>query len=122
MKFDHSPNVVHHVCRILDCRVGKDNAIKMRDILDLLAKLGYPQTDDRIIRDIIKHQRRNGKLYCVLAAGNGGHYTASSRAEFDEFLYREYIGKIADMQETVSAMKRTARATFGDGVQLGLGV
>ncbi len=77
---------------------------------------------ERQVREAIKGLRRQGHLICSTPGENGGYYMASTLEEYREFRKNEYAAKIADMAETMQAMDAAARAQFGDGFQLGLGV
>ena len=77
---------------------------------------------ERQVRETIKTLRRQGHLICSVPGNDGGYYMAASLEEYREFRKNEYAAKISDMSETMRAMDDAARAQFGDGFQLGLGV
>jgi len=110
--------------KILDTlhyHVGRDSAIKKRVLMAQLTRLGF-RTNERQIRAIVNKLRKEGNLICSAAAEDGGYYLASNLAEFNEFIERELGAKIADMSQTISAMKRAAHERFGNTVQMGLGI
>jgi hypothetical protein len=94
-------------------------AIKRDELMNLLRVSGVSITD-RHMREVIKRLRRDGHLICSAAEEDGGYFMAATFAEFEEFDRLEFGAKIADMNETRNAMKRSAREVFGDAVQVSL--
>lgn len=83
-------------------------------------RMGFPKVSERVVREAIKQLRRQGHLICSAPGVDGGYYLARSKAEYHTFREAEYMAKIADMRETVTAMDAAAAAQFGDGYQTGL--
>lgn len=118
------PGLVRAVARALEKRVGQEHALQKPDLLKLVRGQGFggqisAATLERQARMAIVTLRKSGVLVCS-RSGEGGYFLAASRAEYEEFIEREYRAKIRDMSETAGAMDRAARAQFGEGVQLGL--
>lgn len=112
------------VLRCLEKRVGEKMAVQKPDLLFDLNRMGFGtrlqhDTFERQVRTCIVLLRKRGQLICS-SSGGGGYYLANDLAEFDEFVEREYRGKIQDMQETVDAMCAAARKRWGTGVQMGM--
>jgi hypothetical protein len=120
------PGLERAVARILEKRTGQERAVQKPELLKLVRSLGFggqlaPATLERQVRMAIVSLRKSGVLVCS-SSGEGGYYLAGSRVEYEEFIEREYAAKIRDMADTKSAMDRAARAQFGEGVQMGLGL
>ena len=112
------------VLRCLEKRVGEQLAIQKPSLLFDLNRMGFGSrlshdTFERQVRSCIVALRKQGHLICS-SSGGGGYYLAENLGEFDEFIEREYRGKIKDMQETVDVMCESARKRWGTGVQMGL--
>lgn len=115
---------VERVGTVLEHYIGKDKAVSKAQLMDSLKLLGFgnglsPTTFERQVRIAIVALRKRGALICS-SSGDGGYYVARTRDEYDEFVEREYKGKIQDMQETVDAMNAKARDRWGEGIQMGL--
>lgn len=107
------------VLRALEAHQGKDQALGRKELVGMVAKLGFA-CHDRHVRETIKQMRRKGYLICSAAGEDGGYYLARNMAEYQAFKETEYLAKIVDMHETLAAMDAAARQAFGDGVQLSL--
>lgn len=117
---------VERVGTVLEHYQGKEKAASKPALIDSLKRLGFgtgvsPATLERQLRIAIVALRKRGALICS-DSGDGGYFVARTRDEYDEFVEREYKGKIQDMQETVDAMNAAARARWGEGLQMGLGL
>jgi hypothetical protein len=115
---------IQRVGTVLEFYVGKEKAISKPELMASLQRLGFGNglstaTFERQVRLAIVALRKKGALICS-SSGEGGYYLARTRDEYDEFVEREYKGKIVDMQETVDAMNTEARARWGEGLQMGL--
>lgn len=109
------------ILRVLSYHRGREQAIGRSELVHQVAQLGCAATE-RQVREEIKQLRRgkNGQepcLICSAAGEDGGYYMAETLAEFEEFAQVEFIGKIADMSETLSRMRESANKIFGSGVQ-----
>lgn len=100
------------ILRILSFRKGRDNAIGRADLVKELAKLGI-KTNERAMRAQISQLRKSGHLICSAPGVEGGYYLPATPDEFDDFVQQEYRAKIVDMQETLSAMQRSAEQQWG---------
>jgi hypothetical protein len=115
---------VERVGTVLEGYAGKEHAASKAQLMESLKRLGFgvdlsPATFERQVRLAIVALRKRGALICS-SSGDGGYYLAANREEYDEFVEREYKGKIVDMQETVDAMNQAARSRWGEGLQMGL--
>jgi hypothetical protein len=79
----------------------------------LLSQIGRFKIKERILRDRIKLLRRAGFLIGSAPGEDGGYYLIADSREFNEFMREEYMAKIADMSETVKAMRYAAAEQFG---------
>lgn len=91
---------------------GKKHAAGRDTLLRAIAVEEGQRVSERVMREAIKHLRRDGVLICSLPGVDGGYYIAETAQEFDEFVQREFAAKIADMSETLRRMQTSARATF----------
>jgi hypothetical protein len=107
------------VLQVLSYRMGRARAIGRAELVDAVRLIGY-DSPERMVRHCIRELRREGRLICSAPGEDGGYYLAETLAEFEEFAEAEFRAKIADMSETLAAMKAAARAAFGEGVQLEL--
>ena len=112
------------VLRCLEKREGAVMSIQKLDLMHDLNRMGFGtrlkfSTFERQVRSCVVDLRKRGHLICS-SSGDVGYYLAATRTEYDEFVEREYEGRIKDMQETVDAMDASAKARWGTGVQMGL--
>ena len=77
-------------------------------------------TNERAVREAIKHLRRAGSLICSTAGTNGGYYYARHMDEYQEFRRREMMAKAEDLLETTRRMDRAAANEFGSMQQMGM--
>ena len=112
------------VLRCLEKREGAILSIQKDEMIGMLHQIGYGNklkysTFERQVRQCVTDLRKRGYLICS-SSGDTGYYLAANRAEYDEFVTREYEGRIKDMQETVAAMDNEAKVRWGTGLQMGL--
>ena len=98
--------------RTLSFHVGRERAILRSDLLQAISLLGF-NVSERAMRAQISQLRKAGHLICSAPGENGGYYLPATPEEFDEFVQQEYRAKIVDMQETLSAMQKSAERTWG---------
>ncbi len=115
---------IERVGTVLEKYVGKEHSVSKPVLMESLQRLGFGNglstaTFERQVRIAIVALRKKGALICS-SSGDGGYFVAKDRVEYDEFVEREYKGKIQDMQETVDAMNAKARERWGEGIQMGL--
>lgn len=99
------------VLRVLSFRIGLANAIQKADLIAECAKAGTVFKDERQARKTIVDLRKRGIPICS-SSGESGYYLAANLAEYREFVGREYLKKISDMRETVTAMNDSIRTMF----------
>lgn len=102
--------------RVLSFHVGRQNAIVKGDILRDLALHGY-RVNERTFRAQVNQLRKDGYLICSAANDPVGYYLPGSAEEFEDFVHQEYLAKIADMQEVLSAMQKSARQQWQQPAQ-----
>lgn len=112
------------VLSVLQKRVGEKMAIQKADLLFNLNSTGFGsrlshETFERQVRRCIVELRNAGQLICS-SSGGGGYYLAADMNEFDEFIEREYRGRIRELQGTVDVMTKAAVDRWGSGIQMGL--
>ena len=120
---------------VLSFHVGRYNTISRTN---LCAELKHLKVSDRQVREQIKQLRRSGHLIGSvggeadhpertpsLARGKskdlgekGGYFLIINQEELEDFLQREYLAKIDDMQQTMEAMIEAASQRWGpDSIQ-----
>ena len=112
------------VLSCLEKRVGEKMAVQKPDLLFDLNRMGFGsrlshETFERQVRRVIVEMRNQGQLICS-SSGGGGYYLAANMTEFDEFIEREYRGRIKELQGTVDIMTKAAMDRWGSGIQMGL--
>jgi predicted transcriptional regulator len=101
---------------ILSNRWGRNQAISRGNLVKAVSQMGFP-SNERAVRLQISQLRKKGALIGSAPGENGGYYLVLTAQEFQEFVDTEYLAKIKDMQETLSAMRQSARDVFGDAWQ-----
>jgi hypothetical protein len=100
------------ILRILSFHVGCSNTIGRTALVAALRDHGY-RVSERQARAQISQLRKAGHLICSAPGEDGGYYLPANDQEFDDFVRTEYLAKITDMQETLSAMKKAAEKQWG---------
>ena len=90
----------------------RDTAIGRKDLVSELARLGF-RVNERAARAQISQLRKAGYLICSAPGETGGYYLPAGPDEFETFVQQEYRAKIVDMQETLSAMQKSAEKEWG---------
>lgn len=98
------------VLRVLSYHVGLENAIEKPHLIERCAAAGLPFHERQLRLTIVK-LRKAGVPVCS-SSGDSGYFLAASLDEYREFRGREYLKKIIDMRETVSAMDSAVRGMF----------
>ena len=119
---------------VLSFHLGRHNPISRNDLCAALHELNI---HERQLRDQIRHLRRSGHLIGSVggeadhpertpssAQGKpknlekGGYFLIINQEELEDFLQREYLAKIDDMQQTMEAMIEAASQRWGyDSIQ-----
>jgi hypothetical protein len=109
------------IMAILWLHKGRTNAIG-RDALVRALKDHWSQTavHERQVREKIKELRREGYLIGSAPGTEGGYFLCESKEEYEEFKHMEFLAKIKDMNETMTAMDKAAVSQFGCAVQASL--
>ncbi len=103
--------------RILERHVGRNEAIRRKSLLRLLANASY-QVTDRVMRAQINQLRKDGVLICSAGGENGGYWLAESPEELEEFIEHELHPRAMDFLEQEKALKLEAARRWGEGKQL----
>lgn len=104
------------VLRALSFHVGLADAISKDDLLDACRETGTPFSNERQLRLTIVKLRKAGIPVCA-SSGESGYYLAATLEEYREFRGREYVKKIIDMRETVTAMDGSIASMFPNEYQ-----
>jgi hypothetical protein len=101
-------SLINDIADLLRQHVGRDNAIKSRQIAECL---GLPETADRTIRDSIADEDWEARELLVVASPGIGYYVASDISEADA--YHALLCLLRDRAHAkVEKFRRTA-AKFG---------
>jgi hypothetical protein len=101
------------VMATLQSHVGRDNAIRRRDLLLQLgphmSQIGVPPGRmDRNLRLAIRALRKRGCPICSTGGSKGGYFLAADRSELDQYLVVEVHGRAIDLLEQEKAMRQGA--------------
>jgi hypothetical protein len=99
------------VLRVLSFHIGLKCAIQKPDLISESAKHGAHFSNERQVRLTIVDLRKQGVPVCA-SSGESGYYLAGTLEEYKEFRGREYVKKIVDMRETVTAMDDHVKQMF----------
>lgn len=99
------------VLRALSFHIGAGQAASKDALLAASAAAGAAFSNERQLRLTIVKLRKAGIPVCA-SSGDSGYFLASGYEEYREFRGREYIKKINDMRETVTAMDGSAKSMF----------
>ena len=100
------------ILKILSSHKGRVKAILGDELTEKVQLSGY-MVDNRTVRLQISQLRKSGILIGSAPGRSGGYYICDSPDELDKFVQEEYLAKIADMRETLSAMQKSAKAQWG---------
>lgn len=100
------------ILSVLRFHQGKDHSILGEDLNKALAMHGL-HINERLMRDKIVEMRLQGVLIGALPGSDGGYYICTSREEFEEFIYQEYIAKMRSMSKVTRALIRSANDRWG---------
>jgi hypothetical protein len=103
------------ILRVLSFHKGRNKAIGGENLLAEIRRHGF-KIDRRVMRAQISQLRKHGHLIGSAPGSDGGYWLCSDAEDFNKFVDKEYLAKIADMQETLSAMKRSAVGRWGKGI------
>jgi hypothetical protein len=99
------------VLRVMTWHVGQAQAVRKDELMLACEKMGVRFSDERQVRLTIVELRKRGVPICS-SSGDAGYYLPATMDEYREFRAREYVKKIIDMRETVTAMDDQVRAMF----------
>ena len=99
------------VLNILYSHIGLADAIQKPELITGCQQHGTKFSDERQLRLTIVKLRKAGVPVCA-SSGESGYFLASSLDEYAEFRDREYVKKIVDMRETVTAMDEQIKQMF----------
>lgn len=111
---DPPPGLDREILRILQARVGRDQALPRARLLVLVHNMPNCRTvSDRQLRAAINQLRKDGNLICSAGGEEGGYYSPASWDELDDYLQRELHSRAMDMLEQEKALKRAAERRWG---------
>lgn len=99
------------VLRGLKTKIGKENAVTNRTIVQRLNIAGYTVTEPRI-RKLINHIRMTDLLPGLIAT-SGGYFLATSEAELLDY-EQSLIGREDAIKQVRLAIARQRRILYGD--------
>lgn len=101
------------IVKILQRRKGIDQAIKKRELLEVLALVGF-RVEERQARLSIAILRKRGMLIGSLT---DGYFMCSNLSEYHRFRSEKMMSVVRDLLETVRILDAAAREEFGDAEQ-----
>ena len=128
-RIDLPPDLNLAIMVLLSFHLGRKNPISRTDLCHSLREMNI---HERQLRDYIEGMRRSGHLVGSVggeadhheqtsnsARGKskniekGGYFLIINQEELEDFLQREYLAKIDDMQQTMEAMIEAASQRWG---------
>ena len=100
------------ILTILSNHKGREKAILGDRLTEIVQFRGFV-VNNRQVRLQISQLRKSGVLIGSAPGSAGGYYICSSPEELEEFVREEYLPKINDMRETLSAMRKAASKHWG---------
>jgi hypothetical protein len=108
------PGLDREVSRILDFHVGRENSISRDQFLyELRDHMGFRDTDEREFRISINQLRKAGLWICSTGGINGGYWLAKDHDELNDWINREPLARIKDLQDQVNRMRYAAEKQWG---------
>lgn len=106
------PDLNLAIMAVLSFHLGRGNPISLADLCAALREL---DVNERRLRAHIEDLRHSGHL---IGSVRDGYYLITNQEELEDFLHREYLAKIDDMQQTMEAMLEAASQRWGyDSIQ-----
>jgi hypothetical protein len=106
------------ILKILEKRIGEENAIKKQGLLEILGLVGFSGIEERLVRLSIASMRKKGIL--IGSSNTFGYFMCGSRADYEKVRNNEFMSRVIDILETVRIMDRASREKFGEGYQVAL--
>jgi hypothetical protein len=100
------------IYKALSYRVGKENAIKLKELHRIVRRHGL-RADERQVRAVIQSLRKQGELICSAGGKDGGYWFAKDWLEVDAFFKDELDKRAFDLFEQKKAMKAKAESLWG---------
>ena len=109
------PDVNLAIMIVLSFHLGRGNLIPSTDLCAALRELGI---NERQLHAQIDYLRHSGHLVGSVSGEGSGYFLIINQEELEDFLQREYLAKIDDMQQTMEAMIEAASQRWGyDSIQ-----
>ena len=106
------PGLDRAILQVLSFYKGSQVKIPRMKLVFEIKLLGIT-ANERQVRLQISQLRKSGVLIGSAPGEDGGYYLIETVGEFHEFIAKEYLAKISDMQETLSSMRHSAQDRFG---------
>lgn len=108
------PGLDRTVLRILQSRIGRDNAISRGELLALVRRMpGCGKVADRQLRACVNQMRKEGHLICSTGGESGGYWQPASWDELLEYIEREVHSRAMDLLEQEQALKKEGERRWG---------
>ena len=98
--------------RVLDFRIGRNNAISRVKLLLELGRSGFV-VDEREARICINQLRKKGVQICSTGGKRGGYWMAADQEELEEWIQNESEARLKDFGEQIRAMRAAADKRWG---------
>lgn len=99
------------VLRILESRVGQDNAVPQLELIRILASIGF-HFDARKVRAVVNSLRKKGYEVCSSGGSDGGYWFAKDGPELSSYIDNQLLSVMKDYAVQVRALRATRVRKF----------
>ena len=104
---EYELKLVPIVVNILKSRLGRENAITNKNLVNRMSKLGFSSITPERMRKLINHIRIYDLLDCLVASSKG-YYISNNEKEISD-----YIDSMRGREEAIRAVRLALEAQLG---------
>ncbi|KKN52909.1 hypothetical protein LCGC14_0607710 [marine sediment metagenome] len=104
--------MTYQLGRILETRIGQNNATTKSELIELLSQHGFQVKDERSIRASV-HELRQAGAPILSSSGTAGYWWAANSGEIETFLNAELRPRATDLFKTLRALEKASSREFG---------
>ncbi len=104
---EYELKLVPIVVNILKSRLGRENAITNKNLVNRMSKLGFSSITPERMRKLINHIRIYDLLDCLVASSKG-YYISNDEKEISD-----YIDSLRGREEAIRAVRLALEAQLG---------
>lgn len=104
---EYELKLVPIVVNILKSRLGRENAITNKNLVNRMSKLGFSSITPERMRKLINHIRIYDLLDCLVASSKG-YYISNNEKEISD-----YIDSLRGREEAIRAVRLALEAQLG---------